>query len=99
MDLSRIKQLREELDDECIGLSELSEIEEAFKQVPDNELSDLRENAMASDMLDVLEERVTPIELSIYNWVAEAFGENEANDPSWNIALLAKHLNKEFKLK
>lgn len=30
----------------------------------------------------------------IYNWVADNFGESEANDPSWNIEALADHLSK-----
>jgi hypothetical protein len=34
---------------------ELAEIEAAFAQIPDTELSDARENAMAGDMLDELE--------------------------------------------
>lgn len=36
-------------------MGELVEIESAFDSVPDAALWDLRENAMASDMLDVLE--------------------------------------------
>ena len=39
----------------------------------------------------------------IYNWVADNYGESEANDPSWNIDLLAEHIesklaDKEHKL-
>lgn len=30
----------------------------------------------------------------IYNWVADNFGESEANDPSWNIEALADHISK-----
>lgn len=29
----------------------------------------------------------------IYKWVADNFGESEANDPSWDIKALAKHLS------
>lgn len=29
----------------------------------------------------------------IYNWVEDNFGESEANDPSWDIKALAKHLS------
>lgn len=29
----------------------------------------------------------------IYDWVAENFGESEAEDPSWSIEALAKHLS------
>lgn len=31
---------------------------------------------------------------AIYEWVAENFGESEADDPSWNIEALADHLSK-----
>lgn len=30
----------------------------------------------------------------IYKWVAENFGQSEADDPSWNIEALADHLSK-----
>lgn len=30
----------------------------------------------------------------IYNWVAENFGESEAQDPSWDIKALAEEINK-----
>ena len=29
----------------------------------------------------------------IYKWVADYFGQSEADDPSWNIEALAKHLS------
>ncbi|HUG50145.1 MAG TPA: hypothetical protein VLZ78_04025 [Terrimesophilobacter sp.] len=53
--LSRIKFLRGELEAEQISMGELAEIESAFEDVPDSFLSDVRENATASDMLDELE--------------------------------------------
>lgn len=31
---------------------------------------------------------------AIYEWVADHFGQSEADDPSWNIEALADHLNK-----
>lgn len=55
MNNDRIAELRSELDAERIDLSELAEIEAAFADVPDDVLWDVRENAMAGDMLDVLE--------------------------------------------
>ena len=58
MNRQRIKYLRTELKAERIDLSELAEIEEAFNEIPDDELRDLRENAMAGDMLDELEARL-----------------------------------------
>lgn len=93
MELTRIIYLKGELENECIATNEISEIEEAFAKVPDDYLSDERENAMASDMLDVLESRVSTIEKTIYDWVFDNFGESEANDPSWNIGSLANELN------
>lgn len=30
---------------------------------------------------------------AIYEWVADNFGQSEANDPSWSIEALADHLN------
>ena len=32
---------------------------------------------------------------AIYSWVKDNFGESEANDPSWNIEALAKHLSEQ----
>lgn len=32
----------------------------------------------------------------IYNWVAENFGESEADDPSWSIEALAEEMQKTF---
>lgn len=55
MTLERIKQLRTELEAERISYGELAEIEAGFAELPDEVLSDRRENALASDMLDELE--------------------------------------------
>ena len=55
MDTTRIKELRTKLYNENISLNEIAEIESAFAEIPDEQLRDLRENAMASDMLDELE--------------------------------------------
>lgn len=99
LSVNRIKYLREELEAECIDLEELSEIETAFEKVPDENLRDLRENAMASDMLDELEEFVTPLEWAIYDHIVENFGESEANNPSWDIGDLANKLESKFEFK
>lgn len=56
MDIGRSKYLRGELEAESISLSELAEIEEAFAAIPDENLRDLRENAMAEDMLDEIDD-------------------------------------------
>jgi hypothetical protein len=92
LSVNRIKYLREVAEAESLDLDELSEIEQAFDKIPQEELRDVKENAMATDMLDELEERVTPLEWAIYNFVVENFGESEANDPSWDIGALANHL-------
>lgn len=39
------------------------------------------------------------IEKIIYNWVKENFGESEADDPSWNIQLLAKEIESKLNKK
>ena len=93
MDISRIKYLRQELEDEVIDTVEIAEIEAAFAEIPDEELRDLRENALAGDMLDELEARVTPVEKAIYEWIKLNFGESEANDPSFSVADLAFVVN------
>lgn len=98
MEIGRIKYLREELEAERIDLLELSEIEEAFKQlVADGfPLRDLPENAMASDMLDELESAVLDVAWIIYDFVAENYGTSEADDPSWAIGPLAEHIQKKL---
>lgn len=52
----RIQYLRGELEAERIDMAELAEIEEAFADLDPETLRDLPENAMASDMLDELED-------------------------------------------
>lgn len=99
MEIGRIKYLREELEAERIDLEELSEIEEAFSKLPDKQLRDLRENAMAADMLDELEEDLPEIAWIIYDYVCENFGDNEADDPSWHITPLAQHIENKLKEK
>ena len=62
MTKQRIKELRAELEAERINSGELAEIEGAFSEIPDSELPEPRENAMAGDMLDELE-RFSPAQL------------------------------------
>lgn len=95
LSINRIKSLREALEAEDISTGELIEINEAFMQIPEEELPEPRENAMAEDQLNELEARVSPLEWSIYDFVVTNFGESEANDPSWDIGALANHLEKE----
>jgi len=97
--LHRIKSLRETLEAEDISYGELAEINDAFLLIPEEELPEPRENAMASDQLDELEQRVTPLEREVFNWVAEHFGENEALDPSWDIGALTNHIESKFEVK
>lgn len=94
MSLSRIKYLSEALDNEDIDLDELNEIESAFRELKKTGVSlmDEVDNAMASDMLNELASAVSPMERKIYDYVAEHYGESEANDPSWDIRALAKYL-------
>lgn len=40
------------------------------------------------------QKEISETEAIIYDWVAEHFGETEAMDPSWNITLLAEHIDK-----
>lgn len=97
MSINRIKYLRESLEDENLDTSETIEINDAFNQLVESgaPLRDEAENALAGDMLDELEELVSPLEWAIYDFVVENFGESEANDPSWDIGALANHLEKE----
>lgn len=90
LSVNRIKTLREALEAECIDLEELSEIETAFAKIPDEEVD--KEGATAADMLNELEAYVSPLEWAIYDHVVAIFGENEADDPSWDIGDLANHL-------
>lgn len=92
MQLGRIHQLRNALESEEISYSELAEITEAFDSLLESGV-DFDEIELASDMLDALEDHVTTVEKVIYNWVVENFDENEANDPSWDIASLANEIN------
>lgn len=98
MEISRINYLREDVQDESISQDGLLEIQAEFDQIPQSELREARENAMASDMLDELEERVPPLERFIYEYVKNNFGKSEANNPSWSIGPLAEAIKKEFKL-
>lgn len=58
MTIERINELRTKLEEGRISLDELCDIEDAFAEIPDGELPDLRENAMAGDMLDELERQI-----------------------------------------
>ncbi len=57
MDKTTIKKLRKKLDNESLSYDDIVDIESAFAEIPDEQLRDLRENAIASDMLDELEEQ------------------------------------------
>jgi len=100
LSLSRIKYLREALEvEENIDLTELSEIEEAFKEFPDDQLRDLRENAMAGDMLDELETLVSPLEFALFDYIEEHFGESEAMDPCYNMGDMVNFIESKFDVK
>ena len=55
MKLSRIRELRVEVEAERISYGELYEIQSAFEELDPATLRDRPENATASDMLDELE--------------------------------------------
>lgn len=99
LSLHRIKDLREVLESESISYGELAEINDAFLKIPEEELPEPRENAMAADQLDELELRVTPLEREIFDWVSASFGESEAMDPSWDIGALVNHIESKFEVK
>ena len=96
LSLSRIITLRAELEGECIDTGGIIDINEAFLQIPESELPEPRENAMAGDQLDELEQRVSPLERSIYNFILENFGESEANDPCFDLGEIANHIEENF---
>ena len=99
LSVNRIKTLREALEEENISTGELLEIQVAFDQIPDKDLPEPRENALAGDMLNELENYVSPLEWAIYDFVCEHFGSNEADDPSWDIGVLANALEDKFNFK
>lgn len=99
MSLARIKYLREALEEENIDLEELSEIEEAFKELPDEQLRDLRENATAADMLDELETLVSPLEFALFDYILENYGESEALDPCYNMGEMVNFIESKFGVK
>lgn len=95
MQLGEIYTLMERLRNGEISQGELLEIDEAFDELVARgvELRDLPENATAKDKLEELEAHAPKVEVAIYQWVVDHFGESEANDPSWNTALLAQAIN------
>ena len=48
----RLKYLKEESMNQRLSFDELVEIQVAFDKIPDEKLSDLKENALVDDMLD-----------------------------------------------
>jgi hypothetical protein len=57
MPQERIDYLRGELEAERISMGELIEIQGEFEKIPEKDLPEPAENAMASDMLDEIEAR------------------------------------------
>lgn len=99
MEIGQIKHLREAAEEENLDLEEISEIEEAFAKLPDSQLQDARENATVTDMLNELEADIPEMAWIIYDYVCENFGDNEADDPSWYITPLARHIEAKLKEK
>lgn len=101
MSLNRIKYMRNCLDDENLDLTEIAEIEEAYHKLCNTsiELIDDPEHALANDMLDELERLVSPLERELYEYVAENYGHNEADDPCYDLGEIANHLENKFEVK
>jgi len=101
MSLARIKTLREALDEENIDLSQLSEIDEAFKDLVASgfELRDEPENATAADQLDELEEAVGPLERALFDYIEENYGESEALDPCYDMGSMVGFIESKFEIK
>lgn len=79
MNLQRLHELRVELEEERLSYGEIAEIETAFTEVPDHALRDLRDNAMASDMLDEIEEWLHFSAILAKNYIAEELASDEPN--------------------
>lgn len=96
MDLGRIYTLQQAMLEEELSMENIVEVQSAFDHLVASgvQLRDLAENATIGDQLDELQEHVTPVEEVIYKWVADNFGETEANDPSWSTFALAAEINK-----
>ena len=101
MSLARIRTLREALEEENIDMSELAEIDAAFKELVDSgfELRDEPENALATDQLDELEEAVSPLERELFDYISENYGENEAMDPCYNMGGMVNFIESKFEVK
>lgn len=96
MDYGKIKQLQGLAQRGGLYYSDLAEIEAAFNLIPDDQLRDLRENALVDDMLDELEAQVSPTEKKLYDYIAEHYGESEAQEPSYSTSALAAFIDKEI---
>jgi hypothetical protein len=96
MDLGRIKDYLERVEQEDFSIGELAEIDTAFRELVASGVSlrDEPENTMCIDQLQELEENASQVEKVIYEWVKRNFGESEANDPSWSTRSLAEEINK-----
>lgn len=55
MTKERLEELKKICEDESLSMGDLVEIEHFFEKIPDSELRDVRENAMASDQLEEIE--------------------------------------------
>lgn len=54
----RLEELRANVDAGTVSWSEVAELQEAFEEIPEDELPEPRENASFGDMLDELEARL-----------------------------------------
>lgn len=51
----RFEELKLSASEEKLSWNDLIELEEAFNEIPEDQLKDARENALSQDMLDELE--------------------------------------------
>ena len=79
MNLQRVRELQREAEAERLSLGEISEIEAAFAEVPDHALRDLRENAMASDMLEEIADWIEFSAILAKNNIAQELASDEIN--------------------
>ena len=95
MNISRIKYLKRELENEEIDLTEIAEIDHAYFELKESgvELRDDPDNALAADMLDELEENRPLMEKRLYEWVRVTFSEEDAMEPYWDIEDMANYIN------
>lgn len=95
MDLARIRNYLDRVDEEDFSIGELADIDEAFRRLVDSGvgLRDDPDNATVGDQLLELEEHAPKIEKEIYNWLVKNFTPKAIEKMNWSTRSLADHLN------